>query len=179
MNKLKQNICVLLSLIFVAGMISGCRSKGTPVKLTDTINQIQGLDNYAPSGTLSKPFSDQVFYEVSDISWSGSSGTAEVNVITPDLEQIITNSIQSSIAECGTEDYKALLDKVRENVKSTLLSNDYPTSEHTVEMDAKQSNEGYLLSSNEEFEKIISGNVEEIFFNALTEELANESSNKS
>lgn len=158
------------------GVFSGC-SKNKPVKLTDTADQIQGMEDYEPSGTLSKSFSENVVYEVSDISWNGNSGVAEVKVTTPDLGQIISNASQGSIDEYGTEDYDALLDSVKEKIQAVLSSEDYPTLESTVEMDAKKTEDGYTLISNEEFEKIISGNLEKIFIQALMEGLTNENSN--
>lgn len=176
MKKLKNNICILLFLLIIVGVFSGC-NKNEPVKLADTADQIQGLENYEPSGTLSKSFSENVVYEVSDISWNGNSGVAEVKVTTPDLGQIISDAIQAAIDEYGIEDYDALRDSVKGNVQAVLSSEDYPTLESTVEMDAEKTEDGYTLISNEEFEKIISGNLEEIFIQALMEGLANENSN--
>lgn len=176
MKKLKRNVCILLFLLIIVGVFSGC-NKNEPVKLADTADQIQGMENYEPSGTLSKSFHENVVYEVSDISWNGNSGVAEVKVTTPDLGQIISDAIQVEIDEYGTEDYDALLDSVKGNIQAVLSSEDYPTLESTVEMDAEKTEDGYTLISNEEFEKIISGNLEEIFIQALMEGLANENSN--
>lgn len=176
MKKRKYNICILLFLLTIVGTFSGC-NKSEPIKLTDTVDQIQGMDDYEPSGTLSKLFSENVVYEVSDISWNGNSGVTEVKVTTPDLEQIISDAIQAAIDKYGTEDYDALLDNVKENIQAILNSEDYPTLDRTVEMNAKKTQDGYTLISNEEFEKIISGNLEEIFIQALMEGLTNENSN--
>lgn len=167
----------LILLIILVVILSGCNHENEQVKLLDTIDQIQGMENYEPSGTLSKSFSENVVYEVSDISWNGNSGVAEVKVTTPDLGQIISDAIQTAIDECGTKDYDVLLDNVKENIQSTLNSKDHPTLESTVEMDTEKTEDGYTLISNEEFERIISGNLEEIFVQALMEGLANENPN--
>lgn len=177
MNNVKRNICMLASFVLIVGALSGCGRKSEPVKLTDTVNQIQGMDDYAPSGGLSKAFSENVVYEVTNVSWSGESGVAEVKVTTPDLGQIISDSIQTAISEQGAEDYDALLDRVKENIQAVLSSEDYPTLEQTVEMDAEKTEGGYTLISNEEFERIVSGNLEEIFLQALMEGLTNENAN--
>lgn len=176
MKKPKHNICKLLFLLLLIVAISGC-GKNKSVKLADTADQIQGMENYEPSGTLSKSFSKNVVYEVSDISWNGNSGVAEVKVTTPDLGQIISDAIQAAIDEYGTRDYDALLDRVKGNIQAVLSSEDYPTLESIVEMDAEKTEGGYTLISNEEFEKIISGNLDDIFIQALMEGLANENSN--
>jgi len=176
MKKLKHYIFMLLFMLPIVGVLSGC-NKCDPVKLVDTIEQIQGMEDYEPSGTLSKSFSENVVYGVSDISWNGNSGVAEVKVTTPDLGQIISDAIRDAIDEFGTEDYDTLLDNVKENVQSALSSEDYPTLESTVEMDAAKIENGYMLISNEEFKKIISGNLEEIFIQVLMEGLTNENSN--
>lgn len=170
---MSKKIMLLFSIILVA-IFSGCSNKNEQIKLVESKEQIQGLENYEPTGELAETFSENVTYEVSDISWNGDSGVAQVMVTTPDLAKIITDSIQSVIDEHGTEDYDALLDRAKENIQSVLNSEDYPTLESTVEMNAEKTEDGYTLISNEEFEKIISGNLEEIFIQALMEGLANE-----
>ena len=167
----------LILLIILVVILSGCNHENEQVKLLDTMDQIQRMEDYEPSGTLSKSFSENVVYEVSDISWNGNSGIAEVKVTTPDLGQIISDAIQTAIDEYGTEDYDTLLDSVKENIQAVLSSEDYPTLESTIEVDAEKTEDGYTLISNEEFEKIVSGNLEEIFIQALMEGLANENSN--
>lgn len=174
-QKLKSVAILLLSTVLVLSVV-GCGNKSNPVKLTDTVEQIQGLEEYAPSGVLAESFSDDVAYEVTDISWSGEEGTAEVKVTTPDLAKIISESIEKAIDECGVEDYDALLNKVKEYVQEALNSDDCPMMDSVVEMEAKKTDEGFTLISNEEFERIIAGNLEEIFVQTLMEGFANENS---
>lgn len=170
----KMKLILLMVLVVI---LSGCNHENEQVKLLDTVNQIQGMENYEPSGDLSRTFSENIVYEVADISWKGNSGVAEVKVTTPDLEQVISDAIQAAIDEQGTEDYDILLDNVKKNIQSILDSEDYTTLKSTIEMNTEKTKDGYKLISNEEFEKIISGNLEEIFFQALKEGLANENSN--
>lgn len=172
---MKRIILILLMILVV--ILSGCNHKNEQVRLLDTADQIRGMEDYEPTGTLSTAFSENVVYEVSDISWNGNSGVAEVKVITPDLGRIIFDAIQVAIDEYKTEDYNALLNNVKENIQAVLNSEDYPTLESTVEMDTEKTEDGYTLISNDEFERIISGNLEEIFVQALMEGLANENSN--
>lgn len=173
-RKISMVLCLsLLSVICLAG----CGDNGNPVKLEDTAQQIQGLADYAPYGVLAESFGDDVAYEVTDISWSGEKGTAEVKVTTPDLAKIISESIEKAIDECGVEDYDALLNKVKEHVQKALNSDDCPMMDSVVEMDVRKTDEGYTLISNEEFERIIAGNLEGIFIQTLMEGLANENSN--
>lgn len=175
-QKLKAVTILLLSIALLFSMF-GCSKKSDPVKLADTVEQIQGLEEYVPSGVLAESFSNDVIYEVTDISWSGETGTAEVKVTTPDLARIISESIEKAIAECGVEDYDALLSTVKEYVQEALKSDDCPMMDSVVEMEAKKTDEGFNLISNEEFERIIAGNLEEIFVQTLMEGLANEKSN--
>lgn len=160
---------VILSIILVA-TLSGCSRENEEVKLLDTIDQIQGLEDYEPSGVLAESFSKNVTYQVSDISWDGDSGVAQVIVTTPDLSQIISDSVQSAIDEHGTDDYDVLLDSAKENIQVVLSSEDYPTLESDIEMEAEKNDEGYTLISNEDFEKIVQGNLEKIFLNVLMEQ---------
>ena len=125
MKKQKTIICILLFLLIIVGVFSGC-SKNEPVKLKDSADQIQGMEEYEPSGTLSKSFSENVVYEVTDIFWGGEIGTAEVKVTTPDMARIIAESIERAIDEYGVEDYNVLLNKVREYVQNMLNSDNCP-----------------------------------------------------
>lgn len=177
MKRLKCKICMLLSLLFISGVISGCSKKSETLKLMDTVDQIQGMEDYAPSGILAETFFDQVTYEISDITWDGESGIAEVKIITPDLAKVISNSIKKVIDKNEIENYDVLLEKVKENIQDVLDKEDYPAVESIIEMDAKKTENGYELISNEEFERVISGNLEEIFIQALMEGLSNENSN--
>ena len=173
----KNKICKMIFLLIFVGIFSGCNNKSEPIKLVDTVDQIQGIKNYEPSGILSKSFSENVVYEVLAISWNGNLGVAEVKVTTPDLREIIFCAIQASIDESETEDYKVLLDKVKKKIQIILNSEDYPVLECTVDMDVEKTEDGYTLISNKEFEKIVLGNIEEIFIQALMEGLANANSN--
>ena len=172
-QKLKVVVILLLSTALLFSMV-GCSKKTNSEKLTDAVEQIQGLEEYVPSGVLAESFSNDVRYEVTDISWSGETGTAEVKVTTPDLARIISESIEKAITECGVEDYDALLSTVKEYVQEVLASDDCPMMDSAVEMEAKKTDEGYTLISNEEFERIIAGNLDEIFLQTLMEGLANE-----
>lgn len=162
-------VCAIVLIVFLVS-----NNKGEQAMLSDNLDQIQGLENYEPTGDLAESFGDKVAYEVKSIKWDGDTGKAEVEVTTPDLAEIISDSIDEAIDEHGLEDYDALLEAVRNNVASTLNSGKYPTVDSTVEMDAEKTSDGYKLISNDEFERVIAGNLEEIFIQALMEGLANE-----
>ena len=165
---------LLVAMIII---LSGCNARKTEqVKLTDTVDSIQGLEDYKPTGELAISYGENVVYEVSDIAWHGDSGVAQVAVTTPDLSKIISDSIQSAMKDFGITDYNKLLKSVKENIQTTLNSGKYPTLESKVEMDTHKTANGYLLISNKEFEKIITGNLEEIFIQALMEGITNENS---
>lgn len=166
-------------LVVLVAILSGCshEKEQVKVKLVDAVDQIQGMETYAPSRALSKSFGEKVFYEVSKVTWNGDIGVAEVEVTTPDLERIIADAIQKAIDANGIEDYDALLESVKANIKAVLDSEDYPTLKSAVEMSAEKAEDGYTLISNEEFEKIVSGNPEKIFMQALMEGLTNENHN--
>ncbi len=169
--------CVIVILVLFVSIFSGCSDNSGQVKLVDTLDKIEGMGNYVPTGTLAQSFSKNVYYEVSDIAWEDNVGVAKVKISTPDLAQLIADGIQQAIDEYGTEDYDALLKKAKENIQTILDSPDYPVSENTIEMKAEKTKDGYLLVSNEEFERIISGNPEKVFINALMEGIADESKN--
>lgn len=162
-------IAGLLCCVLAGGIGLHLSSNGETVELSDTAHQIQGLEDYTPSGSLSKSFCENVEYEVLKTKWNGKSGTAKVKVSTPDLERVISDSIQKAITKCGTDDYDKLLEEAKKNVENTLNSEDYSLLKSTIEMEVVQNQDGYALISNNEFERIISGSLEEIFINVLME----------
>jgi uncharacterized lipoprotein len=163
---------VLALAIILVFVLSACGHKSKQIKLVDAVDQIRGMEDYAPVGDLPRAFSEKVVYEVLSISWNGDSGIAKVKVTTPDLKQIISNSIKKAIDERGTEEYNVLLDAVKENIQAVLNARKCPTFESTVEMGAEKAGESYVLISNEEFRKIIQGNLEEVFLSALKEQMS-------
>lgn len=51
---------ILIFLMIPVMILAGCK-KETQVKLLDTVDQIQGMEAYNPTGTLAKAFSENVF----------------------------------------------------------------------------------------------------------------------
>ena len=168
MKKKLYIIFVLLLMVIVTAALTGCSQPRT-VTLTDTTDQIQGLEDYKPSGALASAFEKDVTYEVRNISWNGDTGIAEVIITTPDLAKIISDSIETAIHAQDSEDYDTLLQAVKEDIHQILTSEEFPTSVTAIEMEAKKNDNGYLLISNEEFRKIISGDPEKIYIQILLE----------
>lgn len=164
-----------VSIIFLLCLLPGCQIQSYQKKQLSSTEEISGLENYHPSGELSNAFGEQVYYQVKSISWEQEIGTAEVIVITPDLNQIIMGAVQKSIDETSSEDYDLLLDNTLEEIRSILVSGDYPEMTQTVEMEAQKTGEGYILISNDEFESVISGNPEDIYIDIMMEAMFGES----
>lgn len=167
---------MLILILFLAVVAMGCSRKSEEYKLSETTNQIQGMADYKPSGDISRAFMENITYEVEGITWEGDLGVAKVKVSTPDLEQIILDSIQEAIDDCGVSDYDKLLNIAKNNAQNHLNSADYSSVESVVVMDAERSERGYTLISNEEFEDAISGNIDDFIIRFLTEEIGNEKS---
>lgn len=162
-------ILVILFLIVGAALVIRIVSN----KPVENVEQVKGVRS-TPTNSLSIAFNENVYYQVSDIAWENNAGIAKVKVTTPDLYAIIADSIHNAIEECGTEDYDTLLEQVKGNVQTILQSEKYPILEHVIEMEAEKTENGYTLISNDMFEKIISGNIEEIFIQVLVEGLKDE-----
>lgn len=165
--KIKKFFLIIISMLIMLILVS-CGKEPEKVKLMEAQGNIQGLEEYKPASELTSSFGNKISYEIEDIKWDGNSGLASVTVTTPDLEIIIRDSINSAIESCGTDDYNALLNRVKSNIQETLESDNCPMVNHEVEMETEKCDDDYTLISNETFEKIIQGNVEDIFLNALT-----------
>lgn len=190
MKRIRKKKTVVIAIILATAMLSGCsfgkenggESSKNQKKIIETKNEIEGLeDSYNPTGELPELFSKKVAYEVTNISWDGDNGTAEVIVTAPDMETIIPDAIQTVIDKSGNdEDYDKLLEKAKASIEKGIKSKKCPFTKTTVEMEVKRNTSDssddneYTLISNHEFEKAITGNLEEIYFNTLMEGLADE-----
>lgn len=170
----KKRVYLTGVLLLLTGTFWGCGSKTKTVKLTDTVSQIQGMENYKPSGDLASIFQQDVVYKVTKVKWDGDTGIASVIVTTPNLEKIISNSVQSAVEGNESVDSNILLKKVKDHIQDVLTSEKYPTIEKEIEMDAEKTEDGYNLISNNDFQKAVSGNLEEVFIHILKEGLADE-----
>lgn len=170
----KKGVYLAGVLLLLTGTFLGCGSKTKTVKLADTVSQIQGMENYEPSGDLAQAFQQDVVYKVKKVKWDGDTGTASVIVTTPDLENIISDSIQSVVNGNESEDSNVLLEKAKDNIQIVLASEKYPTIEKEIEMDAEKTEDSYTLISNDDFQKAVSGNLEAVFIHILKEGLADE-----
>lgn len=166
---MKRKVCflIIISMLLVLILVS-CGKETKKINLMEVQDNIKGLEEYKPASELTSSFGNKITYEVEDIKWDGNSGLASVTVTTPNLEIIISDSINSAIESCGTDDYNVLLNQVKSNIQEILESDNCPIVNHEVEMEAEKHDDNYTLISNETFEKIIQGNVENIFLNALT-----------
>ena len=170
----KKRVYLTGVLLLLTGTFWGCGSKTKTEKSTDTVSQIQGMENYKPSGDLASIFQQDVVYKVTKVKWDGDTGIASVIVTTPNLEKIISNSLQSAVEGNESVDSNILLKKVKDHIQDVLTSEKYPTIEKEIEMDAEKTEDGYNLISNNDFQKAVSGNLEEVFIHILKEGLADE-----
>lgn len=173
MKMLKKFLVSVVAVVCLA--FSGCSQKEESSNLLmENLDQVQGLEDYAPSTELSKSFSKTVSYHIANVQWEGDSGKAEVVVKAPDLKKAIETSIEKAIEECGTDDYDKLLEEAKKNLQDLMNSQELDTIETTVEVDAVKDGEEIVLISNDEFEDAIKGNLGEIFLEVLMEGMDNE-----
>lgn len=162
------------------GIGTGEKENKNQVSLTETSDKIEGLsENYEPTGDLAKGFAKYVKYEVKNVDWNDNgTGKAEVVVSAPDMAEVLPDVIQKTIDDNkDEEDYEKLLEATKKNVMKKIKAKNCPTTETTVEMDAKKNSDDgkdYTLITNDEFESAITGNLEQLFIETLMEEFADE-----
>ena len=145
-----------------------------PVKLSETVEHIEGMEDREVTGEIAKSFDEQVTYEVTTISWNeDGSGAAQVRVTVPALESIITEAVEMAVSGGNLEDYNALLATARKKAQEIIESPNCPTVSETIGMEVKKTDDGYSLVSNEAFEKAISGHAGAIFVEKVMEGMEN------
>ena len=159
--------------VFAARIVLGSSHSTEDLPGSVTLNQ----ERVDASKKLTESYKENISYDVTNIEWSGDVGSATVIVKTPDVEMVISTSIQKAIEECGTEDYDLVLNRAREIMQDILMSNECPILESTVSVAAEKCDNGYELISDEMFENALSGNLEKLYIEALLEVMNGEEIN--
>lgn len=166
MNKIR----LFLVFIFIMLTINGCKKEAKKINLMESFDNIQGLENLDSSSELVTSFRNKIFYEVNKIEWNGDFGIAVVSITTPDLNYIIRDTIRNVLESSDKSDYNSLLSKIKYDIQKKIESNNCPMIEKAIEMETIKQDDNYSLISNDAFEKIIEGNLEEIFLQVITME---------
>lgn len=58
---------LLILFVILMTTFCGCSDETEQIKLVDSVNQIEGMEDYTPANDLAKAFSESVYYEVSNI----------------------------------------------------------------------------------------------------------------
>ena len=172
-NRITSASVIVLIMLIVLFM-SGCKSNRKKYTLVDSKELISGINEYPDEETIQYTYSKKIRFEVNNILWNKTTGVADVVVEYPDLYRIISQSIDKAITKYGEEDYDLLKNKVKNEVEQTLNSKDCPFAEKNIKMQANKNNDGYVLVSNEDFEKILQGNLEEVFIRTIVETYEND-----
>lgn len=148
----------------------GCSKEPTEqIRLRDTADQIQGLED-APAGALAQAYRSAVTYSVDSVEWQGETGVATLTVTAPDLTQLLSEYIREATETWDGENYDLLLSRIKARVSAALNSDSCPTLKHRLTVEAEKQGEGYRLISNEDFERIVSGDVGRVFARLIAEE---------
>ena len=158
-----------IAVLFISLLFSGCHKETQEISLAETYDKIENFNDTTPSSPVSSSYRECVSYKVNKIKWKDDTGVATVTVFAPDLNKIILDCVDRSISEYGTDDYASTLNHAKDLIADTLKSGNYISAEYVVEMNAQKTVDDYVLVSNENFERIVQGNLEEVFLNVLTE----------
>ncbi|HIV25780.1 MAG TPA: zinc ribbon domain-containing protein [Candidatus Scatomonas pullistercoris] len=164
-------VCVLIValLLFVRN-----KNRGTGESLLDNMGQFVQLELNDSDDPLIQAFRNRITYRIADIEWEGDLGNALVIIYTPDLAQIIQQAIGITLNGADEEEYQGLLQTARDHVQEIFGSDSCPMLEQEVQMEAQRDGEDVVLVSNEQFEKAIAGNLEELYLEALREGILND-----
>lgn len=163
---------IAVILLFVLGS-GNFKTNSKRLGLKDSEEMFEDLNINTASSGMAEEFREKCEIQIKEIKWSGEAGVAEVVIYTPDLSKIISDAVSHAIESGDTKTYDDMIEEAEKYIEDTLVSDTCPISEYDINMEAKKSGESYTLVSSDEFERIISGNVEEIFFNAVTEGIEN------
>ena len=155
-------------------LLSGRSNPQKREMLLNNEDQFEHLNLEDTDEPMIQAFRNKISYQRTGIEWKGNTGTAEVTVYTPDLSKAIQQGISDALAEAVGEEYQTTLENAERNIQECLESDNCPMKELQITMETKKNGDEVILISNDDFERAITGNLEELFFNTLTEEIANE-----
>lgn len=132
--------------------LTGRESEGHAVLL--------GADGYPaiPQNTgIAQLLSACVTFQIKDISSKSSSATAQVKITAPDAPQLLRQAIEGM----DTVEEEALYAKIE-----TLLAQEYPTVEHTVEISLVKADESWCVVPSFELSNALTGGLTQAYMDA-------------
>jgi hypothetical protein len=85
--------------------------------------------------------------------------TANITVISCDIEKIINDAIKSIEDENPTGDYSQMRSEVKEKISAVLAGNDYPTTSQKITVELVKIGENWKIRTNSEWDNAISGSM--------------------
>lgn len=162
-------IFLIIASIITAGIILkhnnnsfGLRNKGT---LSDNISEFNVNADTQHTSVLSNAYLNKVFYEIVDI--DKNSMTAAVDFYVPDISNELTDIIDEILAENPDSEYDQLLAVAKEKLESALESEDCPRTKTTINLEIMNTDDGYKLIPNDEWNSIVYGGIEELYIQYL------------
>ena len=157
------------ALLLWASLYGCSKAPAEQIRLQDAADQIQGLEEVPASG-LAGAYRSAVTYSVDSVKWEGETGVASLTVTAPDLARLLSETIREATETWDGENYGLLLSRVKARVQAALRSGSCPTLQHSLTVEAKKQGEGFQLISNEDFERIVSGDTGRVFARLMAEE---------
>lgn len=161
-------IVVVIAIIAVSAILIinnkpyGLSKKGT---LYDNISDFEVNADTEHTSSLSQAFLKEITYEIIEI--DEDEMIATVIVYVPDISEKLPDVVDVAIIDNQNMEYDKRLSSVKEKFQVALESEDLPKKETTVELSIKNTDDGYKLIPNEEWNQVIYGDIENMYIDYL------------
>lgn len=161
-------IFVVIAIIAVSAILIinnkpyGLSEKGT---LYDNISDFEVNADTEHTSSLSQTFLKEITYEIIEIDEDKMIATVIVSV--PDISEKLPDVVDNVIIDNQNMEYDELLSSVKENFQTALESDDLPKKETTIELSIENTDDGYKLVPNDEWNQVIYGDIENMYLDYL------------
>lgn len=155
-------IIVVGAILIINNKPYGLNEKGT---LYDNASDFEINSDTEHLSSLSKSFLKKISYKIVEIDEDKMIATVVVSV--PDISQNLPEFVDNAIINNNNMEYDELLAFVKKQFQTTLESEDWPQKETTMELSIKETEDGYKLVPNDEWNKVIYGDIENLYLEYL------------
>lgn len=172
--KKKKNLFLSIAIfivvtIVVGGIILIANSK--PLGLNEKGTLYNNASDFVVNGdsehasTLSQAFIKEITYEIIEIDEADMTATVVVSV--PVISEKLSDVVDNVIINNQNMEYDELLSSVKDKFQAALELDDLPKKETTIELSIKNTDNGYKLVPNDEWNQVIYGDIENMYLDYL------------
>lgn len=155
-------IVAVSTILIINNKPYGLSEKGI---LYDNVTDFEVNADTEHTSSLSQAFIKEITYEIIEIDEADMTATVVVSV--PVISEKLSDVVDNVIINNQNMEYDELLSSVKDKFQAALELDDLPKKETTIELSIKNTDNGYKLVPNDEWNQVIYGDIENMYLDYL------------